>query len=263
MNISQITGIYFSPTGTTKSVTEWITGQIAADKQKTDEVDLTDAIPSRPDYTFTEHELAVVGVPVYGGRVPETARQRLKKIHGRRTTVVLVVTFGNRAYEDALLELSDILKEQGFIPAAAAAVATEHNIARVYGTGRPDENDKKEMTAFAEAVRQKLKNTAGSTKLPELSIKGNRPYKPYGTLPLKISVSSACESCGLCVSKCPVQAISRTDPKVMDETACITCMRCIQVCPKHARKLGTLVTLAIRQKLKKVCTDRKGAEFVL
>ena len=73
MNISQITGIYFSPTGTTKSVTEWITGQIAADKQKTDEVDLTDAILSRPDYTFTEHELAVVGVPVYGGRVPETA----------------------------------------------------------------------------------------------------------------------------------------------------------------------------------------------
>ena len=79
MNISQITGIYFSPTGTTKSVTEWITGQIAADKQKTDEVDLTDAILSRPDYTFTEHELAVVGVPVYGGRVPETATERLKK----------------------------------------------------------------------------------------------------------------------------------------------------------------------------------------
>ena len=79
---------------------------------------------------------------------------------------------------------------------------------------------------------------------------------------MKISVSSACESCGLCVRKCPVQAISRTDPKVTDETACITCMRCVQICPKHARKLGTLVTLAIRQKLKKVCTDRKGAEFV-
>ncbi|MEI3169145.1 MAG: hypothetical protein V8S58_15300 [Lachnospiraceae bacterium] len=47
-----------------------------------------------------------------------------------------------------------MLKKQGFIPAAAAAVATEHNIARVYGTGRPDENDKKEMTAFAEAVRR-------------------------------------------------------------------------------------------------------------
>ena len=126
-----------------------------------------------------------------------------------------------------------------------------------------DEKDKKEMTAFAEAVREKLKSTAGSTKLLELSIRGNRPYRPYGTLPLKISVSSACEGCGTCIRKCPVQAISRTDAKVTDESACITCMRCIAVCPKHARKLGTLMTLAIRQKLKKVCTDRKDAEFVL
>ena len=148
-----------------------------------------------------------------------------------------------------MLELSDILKEQGFIQAAAAAIVTEHNIAHVYGAGRPDEKDKKEMTAFAEAVREKLKSTAGSTKLLELSIRGNRPYRPYG--------------CGTCIRKCPVQAISRTDAKVTDESACITCMRCIAVCPKHARKLGTLVTLAIRQKLKKVCTDRKGAEFVL
>ena len=119
------------------------------------------------------------------------------------------------------------------------------------------------MTAFAEAVREKLKRTAGSTKLLELSIRGNRPYRPYGTLPLKISVSSACEGCGTCIRKCPVQAISRTDAKVTDESACITCMRCIAVCPKHARKLGTLMTLVIRQKLKKVCTDRKDAEFVL
>ena len=199
MNISQITGIFFSPTGTTKQVTEWIAERIAADKEA-GWLDLTDAISSRPDYTFNEHELAVVGVPVYGGLVPETARERLKKIYGKRTPVVLIVTYGNRAYEDALLELS---------------------------------------------------------------IKGNRPYRLYATLPLKISVTSACEGCGTCIRKCPVQAISRTDPKVTDETACITCMRCIAVCPKHARKLGTLVTLAIRQKLKKVCTDRKDAEFIL
>ena len=138
MNISQITGVYFSPTGSTKRVTEWITERIAGNREA-ECLDLTDAASSRPDYTFTEHELAV-----YGGRVPETARERLQKIHGKRTPAVLIVTYGNRAYEDALLELSDILKEQGFIPAAAAAVVTEHNIAHVYGTGRPDEKDKKE-----------------------------------------------------------------------------------------------------------------------
>ena len=262
MNISQVTGIWFSPTGTTKQVAERIAGQLTKEGAAAG-LDLTDAVPVRPDYTFTEHELVVIGVPVYGGRVPETARERFKKIHGKRTPAVLLVTFGNRAYEDALLELSDIAKEQGFIPAGAAAVVTEHNIARVYGTGRPDEQDNKEIDAFVTALKQKLEAVPGSSKLPELSIKGNRPYRPYGTLPLKISVTSACEGCGTCISKCPVQAISRTDAKVTDETACITCMRCTRVCPKHARKLGTLVTLAIRQKLKKVCTDRKDAEFVL
>ena len=59
MNISQITGIFFSPTGTTKQVTEWIAERIAADKEA-GWLDLTDAISSRPDYTFNEHELAVV-----------------------------------------------------------------------------------------------------------------------------------------------------------------------------------------------------------
>lgn len=188
MNISQITGVYFSPTGGTKRVTEWITERIA-DNREAEWLDLTDAVSSRPDYTFTEHELVVVGVPVYGGRVPETARERMQKLHGKRTPAVLIVTYGNRAYDDALLELSDLLKAQGFLPAAASAIVTEHNIAHVYGAGRPDEKDKKEMTAFAEAVREKLKRTAGSTKLLELSIRGNRPYRPYGTLPLKISVS--------------------------------------------------------------------------
>lgn len=109
MNISQITGVYFSPTGSTKRVTEWITKRIT-DNREAEWLDLTDAVSSRPDYTFTEHELVVVGVPVYGGRVPVTARERLQKLHGKRTPAVLIVTYGNRAYEDALLELSDILK---------------------------------------------------------------------------------------------------------------------------------------------------------
>ena len=262
MNISQITGVYFSPTGGTKRVTEWITERIA-DNREAEWLDLTDAVSSRPDYTFTEHELVVVGVPVYGGRVPETARERLQKLHGKRTPVVLIVTYGNRAYEDALLELSDILKEQGFIPAAAAAVVTEHNIAHIYGAGRPDEKDKKEMTAFAEAVREKLKSTAGSTKLLELSIRGNRPYRPYGTLPLKISVSSACEGCGTCIRKCPVQAISRTDAKVTDESACITCMRCTAVCPVHARRLSRFVVAVAGRKLRKQCAERKEPELII
>mgnify|MGYP001367613488 CR=1 FL=1 len=41
MNISQITGVYFSPTGGTKRVTEWITERIA-DNREAEWLDLTD-----------------------------------------------------------------------------------------------------------------------------------------------------------------------------------------------------------------------------
>lgn len=93
MNFKQITGIYFSPTESTKKVVELITAEIHGNRAS---LDLTDAVSKRPDYNFTENEAVIVGVPVYGGRVPETAVERLLKLHGRQTPAVLIVTYGNR-----------------------------------------------------------------------------------------------------------------------------------------------------------------------
>lgn len=177
-------------------MTEWITERIA-DNREAEWLDLTDAVSSRPDYTFTEHELVVVGVPVYGGRVPETARERMQKLHGKRTPAVLIVTYGNRAYDDALLELSDLLKAQGFLPAAASAIVTELTLPMYTGAGRPDEKDKKEMTAFAEAVREKLKRTAGSTKAFGAFYPGQPSVPPIWHIAIKNQcLFSHCEGCG-------------------------------------------------------------------
>lgn len=260
MNLKQITSIYFSPTESTKRVTELIGAQIQGTHES---LDLTDAVKIRPDYGFDENEAVLVGVPVYGGRVPETAVRRLRKLHGHRTPAVLIVTYGNRAYEDALLELKDILTEQGFCPAAAAAVVTEHNIVRTIAAGRPDEQDKEQLRRFGSQVDEKLGRLSGSCALEELTVKGNRPYREYHGVPMKIKVSSSCTDCGICIRKCPVQAISRTDAKVTDEERCISCMRCIYVCPTGGRKVSSLLLMAVRQKLKKVCSDRKESEFIL
>lgn len=111
MNYRQMTSIYFSPTERTKGVVEEIAEQFPVSRQS---LDLTDSVKNRPDYWFREDEAVIVGVPVYGGRVPDVAQKRFRNLHGHGTAAVLVVTYGNRAYEDALLELSDILKEQGF-----------------------------------------------------------------------------------------------------------------------------------------------------
>ena len=43
--------------------------------------------------------LAIIVVPVYGGRVAPLAMERLQYIRGVDTPTVLVVVYGNRAYE--------------------------------------------------------------------------------------------------------------------------------------------------------------------
>lgn len=257
MNFKQITGIYFSPTEHTKKVVELIAGRIHGNRTV---LDLTDA-GKRPDYHFTEDEAVIVGVPVYGGRVPETAEKRLRKLHGRNTPAVLVVTYGNRAYEDALAELRDVLSEQGFQTVAAAAVVTEHNILRGIATGRPDAADEDALRQFGKKVDDRLRTVRSACRIGEVAVKGNVPYRAYGTVPFKIKVSGGCSRCGLCIKKCPVQAISRTDPKVTDQKRCISCMRCVKVCPMEKRKISPFILYVAGKKLKKACDTRKEPEF--
>lgn len=257
MNVKQVTGIYFSPTGHSKKAVRAIASHLGGN---TEYLDLTDS-GKRPDYYFRENEVAVVGAPVYGGRLPETAVERFGKLHGNQTPVVLVVTYGNRDYEDALLELKEVMEKQGFRPLTAAAVVAEHNIVPCFATDRPDGADGKKLRRFADQTLKKLREVSCNYALGELPVKGRHPYKEYHGAHLKIKVSSSCNNCGACIRKCPVQAISRTDCRVMDEERCISCMRCIHVCPNHSRSISRLMLLAVKQKLKKECSGRKEPDF--
>ena len=75
MNYRQMTSIYFSPTERTKGVVEEIAEQFPVSRQS---LDLTDSVKNRPDYWFREDEAVIVGVPVYGGRVPDVAQKRFR-----------------------------------------------------------------------------------------------------------------------------------------------------------------------------------------
>lgn len=259
MNIRQITSVYFSPTGNTKTVMELIAGQLSDCPAR---LDLTGP-GKRPEYHFLENEAVLVGVPVYGGRVPAVAAERLKKLHGRRTAAVLVVTYGNRAYEDALLELKLILIRQGFRPVAAAAVPAEHNIVRSIAQGRPDKQDRKKLKYFTRDLGRRFWELESNYRIGDLKTPGSRPFRKYHGVPLKIKAGSSCKACGLCVRNCPMQAISRTDPRITDSERCILCMRCVRQCPSGARRINPVVLMAVRQKLKKACAERKEAEFFM
>lgn len=68
--------------------------------------------------------MVLIAMPSFGGRAPAVAIERLKKNKGNGAKCTLVVVYGNRAYEDTLIEMEDAAKECGFsIFAAISSVA--------------------------------------------------------------------------------------------------------------------------------------------
>ena len=120
--MSEISLITFSPTGSTLRVAQAIANGIGTQTQA---IDLS--LPHSRD-TVCLSPLAVIAMPVYAGRVPSVAVERLRELSSRRAKAITVVVYGNRAYEDTMLELKDIMTEAGFQPIAAIAALAEHSI---------------------------------------------------------------------------------------------------------------------------------------
>jgi ferredoxin len=248
--------IVFSPTGGTKKVADHVLNALDGEIVT---VDLTDSNQDFQAVTLTEEDTAVISVPSYGGRVPAVAVKRFSTIRGNGAKAVLVCVYGNRAYEDTLVELEDAAKEAGFKVIAAIAAVAEHSIARQFASNRPDAQDAAQLSDFSKQIQKKL--SEADYTVP--AIPGNRPYKKSGNTGMVPKPTKDCTNCGICASKCPVQAIDKENTKIVDEKACFSCMRCISVCPHNARKLNPVMLSAAGMMLKKVCTERKDNELFL
>ena len=248
--------IVFSPTGGTQRVATALADALEGEAIR---VDLTDGNQNFCTVQLTQEDVAIIAVPSYGGRVPAVAVERLAKLNGQGAHAVLVCVYGNRAYEDTLVELEDTARQAGFQVIAAVAAVAEHSIARQFAAGRPDVQDTKQLSDFARLIQ--AKPSAGDYTEP--SIPGNRPYKKAGGAGMVPKHTKECTNCGVCAAKCPVQAIDKEKPKKVNEKACISCMRCISVCPHSARKVNPVMLSAASLMLKKVCSDRKDCELFL
>lgn len=264
MKIQSVKQIYFSPTGTTKTIVENICKGL--DISNTEKIDLTKPMARSQPLQTNDNELLVVGVPVYMGRVPAIVTDWLNLLNAHQTPVVCVVVYGNRDYDDSLLELNDILVKQGCVVVAGAAFIGEHSFSSSempVAIGRPDINDINKAVDFGRQINKKLSSDLFSTGKSALNIPGSFPYgrdTKVWSIDF-IETNDQCNNCGLCVENCPVDAIDPSDVSFIDIEKCITCCACIKNCPQHAKSMkpGKVNDTAI--KLSSAFKEQKEPEF--
>ncbi len=272
MNISCVKAVYYSAVGTTEKVVTGIAEKIAASLGVPAEVyDFSLPVNRTEAKTYAADQLVVFGTPVYAGRVPNKMLPIVQSnFKGEGALAVPVVTFGNRSYDNGLIELRNELENNGFHTIAGAGIACEHVFSDKLAKGRPDADDWAKIDAFAEAVAEKVK---AMTDIPEkIAVRGEDPVGPYYT-PLgtdgkpavflkakPVTNEELCDKCGICAKVCPVGSISVENPSEVNGI-CIKCQACIKKCPKQAKYFEDAAFLSHVAMLEQNYTRRAEAEF--
>lgn len=246
--------IIFSPTGGTEKVSRAITNGWPS----VDTIDISIANTDYSSVVFQSDDVVLIGMPSFGGLAPQIALERLSEIKGNGARCILAAVYGNRVYEDTLVQMEDAAEKCGFRVIAAVAAVAEHSIMHQYAAGRPDRADCEQLAKLAEKINDKLQS--GELKKPV--IPGNRPYKKAGNVGLVPKAGSACTECDLCAKRCPMQAIDLKAPKTTDRKKCISCMRCVSICPQKARKVNKAMVSIAAFTIKRSALSVKNAKFI-
>lgn len=273
MDIKKVHAVYFTGTGTTKKIVTAISEEIARLLQA--KLEISDfSLPSQriKAFDFSQEELVVFGTFVVAGRVPNVILPFLNTIKGKQTNALPIVLYGNRSYDDALIELHDILKARGLRSIAAAAFIGEHSFSDTLAKNRPDIEDMNIAKAFAYNVVQKIcsaNQSIGPIEIPGRPFPYRKYYQPLNIdgepvnfLKAKPVTDASCIDCKLCADICPMGSIDRRD--VQNITGiCIKCCACIKKCPAQAKHFVNEDFLSHKAFLEKNCTHRRAPEYFL
>lgn len=276
MKPRKVWAVYFSGTGTTEKTVCRIADGIAKALHTDYGTFSYTLLQNRQEVLrFSSDDLVVFGSPVYAGRVPNVLLPYLtEKVQGCGAMAVPVVLFGNRNFDDALMELRNILRDDGFVPVAAAGFVGEHSFSTTLGGGRPDAEDISLMDSFAKAVADKVGEMAWVDPEMIVDVRGNDPIHPYYTPrdragnPINIlkvkpkTDMEKCNSCGWCAEHCPMGSISAENPAEV-KGICIKCCACVKGCPTGAKYYDDAGYLYHQHELEESYARRAEVELFL
>jgi len=275
MDIQSVSCVFFSPTGTTKTIIENIAQGMQA--ERIEMMDCTNRSQRNGASFVFKNDMVIFATPVYYGRIPEEVVPFLKTLCAQNTPVVLVVVYGNREYEDALLELHEISVAQGFIPVAGGAFIAEHSYSlssRPIAHGRPDLSDIEKAKEFGSKIKEKFKIIDNLNDTEKINVPGNIPYLiPHNLNKIKQARSTLsftpetdadkCTQCSLCAEVCPTEAIDPDDVSKINKWECLICFACIKNCPSQAKQMTDPHFNEAIQQLQIACQIRKEPEIYL
>ena len=194
--IRKVIGIYYSPAGGAKIMTETLArkiGKIVDDCSPLDvSVECLDMLKAQDGRVVLDDEtVAVIGMPVYVGKIPLPAAAALRNIEGNGAMTLTAVSYGGRKYGNALYELKRLAEECGFKAIGAGAFMISYMARRGSSRGSAPAIDGEAIMDFSKAASEKIKRLAGC-EIEELKIK-----------PMPVEVSG----------RMPVHKISRLSPK--------------------------------------------------
>ena len=172
MEMQRVWAVYFSGTGTTEKVVTRM-AKIAAEDLGAEYKTFCFNLPKdrEGELSFGPGDLVIFGTPVYAGRVPNLLLPYIRdKVKGNGALAVPVSLFGNRNFDDGLIELRNVLEADGFHTVAGGAFVGELSFSRTLGAGRP--------------APRVLEKESSPTKAPPATV-----WKPSASSTLRSSIS--------------------------------------------------------------------------
>lgn len=231
--------LYFSGTGNTKFVAEFI-----ADRIDDECVSINDVIKHKRPKIFKSDRPFVIAAPIYAGCFPRHVVKLIRQADMSGGEVWFIGTAGASAGKCAV-ELADLAAMKGLKYKGFRCIKMPNNY--IVGGNVPDKQKAEDIIRKAipriEEIASEIAagGDISKTSVSKLSnaVFGKLNSAMAGFMEKmncadKFSVSNKCIGCGKCAFVCPVNNIIICSGRPIFREKCMNCLACINHCPTDA-----------------------------